>query len=122
MRWRLAFSALALALALATSGVAAAPREGRYEARLCVTTQAGATPNCGAAEAELRRGGRLELRVSDIVYRLALRDAQLKVTTMHGRMQIDEFAAPYEWAGDVLRFSDSVKDVRYEVHLSPRRR
>lgn len=115
MRWPL------LLLALATGSAAAAPREGRYEARLCVATRAGAVPACGPADVEVRRDGRLDVRVADIVYRVAPHDGRLGVTTLHGLMKIDEFDAPYAWAGEVLRFSDPAKDVRYELHLTPRR-
>ena len=40
---------------------------------------------------------------------------------MHGAMQIDEFSAAYQWAGDTLRFSDAAKNVSYEVRLGARR-
>ena len=36
-------------------------------------------------------------------------------------MEIDEFSAAYQWAGDTLRFSDAAKNVRYEVRLGARR-
>jgi len=66
-------------------------------------------------------GPRLSVRVADIVYRLALRSAELDGETMHGSMQIDEFSAAYDWAGDTLRFSDAAKNVLYEVRLGARR-
>ena len=112
----------ALIALLATGAVAgsapAAP--GRYEAQLCVATQAGAEPTCGAAEVEVT-AARISVRVADIVYRLALRPAQLDVETMHGKMQIDEFSAAYDWDGTTLRFIDAAKAVRYEVRLGARR-
>jgi len=109
-------------LALVASGAAGAapPAPGRYEAVLCVATQPRAEPSCGSVEAELRSGGRLSVRVADIVYRLALGRDQIEVATLHGTMQIDEFNAPYEWLGETLRFSDLAKDVRYEVRLGNR--
>lgn len=109
-------------LGLASLAAAAAPAPGRYEAQLCVGTAPGSAPSCGAAEAELRRGGRIDVRVADIVYRLVASDLRLKVAMLHGRMQIDAFDAPYAWDGDVLRFSDAAKSVRYEVRLAARRR
>ena len=41
---------------------------------------------------------------------------------MHGTMQLDEFVASYEWAGQSLRFHDTDKNARYEVKLGERRR
>ena len=113
----------AAALLLVAGAAQAAPGPGRYDAGLCVRTRPdAAAPTCGAAQAELRPGGRLDVRVADIVYRLSLRSSQLDVATMHGRMQIDEFSAFYEWAGDVLVFTDPAKNVRYEVTLGERRK
>ena len=105
----------AIALALCGAAASAAPAPGRYPATLCVTTSASAPPSCGPAELDVRSAGRADLRIADIVYRLTLRPAQVDVTTLHGRMQIDEFSASYEWQGDVLVFVDADKDVRYEV-------
>jgi hypothetical protein len=64
---------------------------------------------------------RISVRVADIVHRLALKPAQRDVETMHGRMQIDEFSAAYEWDGATLRFSDAAKDVRYGVRMGARK-
>ncbi|MDQ6640721.1 MAG: hypothetical protein M3Z15_13815 [Pseudomonadota bacterium] len=111
----------AVLIALAASGAAAAPAApGRYDAELCVATAPQAAPSCGGADVEVAPG-RINVRVADIVYRLALRGAQLDVETMHGRMQIDEFSAAYDWAGTTLRFSDAAKEVRYEVRIGARR-
>ena len=107
-----------LAAGAAASAMPAAP--GRYDAELCVATRPGAAPSCGAAEVEVTPA-RISVRVADIVYRLALRPAQLDVATMHGQMQIDEFSAAYDWDGTTLRFSDAAKDVRYEVRIGARR-
>ena len=117
MRWPLLLVPFTALAATAT----AAPAPGRYDAQLCVATQPAAAPSCGAALVELRGGGRIEVRVADIVYRLALRSSQLDATTLHGRMQIDAFSAAYAWQGKVLRFSDADKHVRYEVSLTRRR-
>ena len=95
---------------------------GRYDGQLCVATQADAEPSCGAAEVDMPSARRLSVRVSDIVYRLALRGTQLDVTTMHGNMQIDEFSAAYKWSGDTLFFGDPAKDARYEVRVGARKR
>jgi hypothetical protein len=109
------------ALAAAPSAAGAAPPgPGRYEGLLCVATQPSSAPTCGGVDIELRSGGRITLRVADIVYQLALGREQLVVATLHGAMQIDEFDAPYDWQGETLRFSDVAKAVRYEVRLGSR--
>ena len=111
----------AVLIALAASTAAAAPAApGRYDGKLCVATRPEAAPTCGSAEVEVATA-RIEVRVADIVYRLALRSEQLDVRTRHGRMQIDEFSAAYDWAGTTLRFGDAAKDVRYEVRIGARR-
>ena len=110
-----------LVLLVAALPAGAAPSAGRYEAQLCVATQPGAEPACGPAEVEMRGEARLDVRVFDVRYRLALRSSQLDVTTLHGAMQIDEFSSPYEWAGSTLRFGDEARAVRYEVRLGARR-
>ncbi len=117
---------MSLLLLLATaSSASAAPSSGRYDAQLCVATRPGAEPGCGAAEADVRAGGRVDVRVADVVYKLALRSSRLDVATFHGALQIDEFSSPFEWdktvAGEVLRFGDEAKSVRYEVRLGARR-
>jgi hypothetical protein len=111
---------LALATAASVAAAAAPAPPGHYDAELCVATSPSATPTCGAADVEVT-AARITVRVADIVYRLALRTAQLDVETMHGAMQIDEFSAPYDWQGTTLRFSDAAKDVRYEVRIGARR-
>ena len=40
---------------------------------------------------------------------------------MHGAMQIDEFVAVYEWAGNSLQFVDANKNARYELKLGERK-
>ena len=110
----------ALLALLATTGMAAPAPPGRYDGELCVATRPQAAPTCGAAEVEVTPA-RISVRVADIVYRLALKAAQLDVETMHGQMQIDEFSAAYDWDGTTLRFSDADKDVRYEVRIGARR-
>ena len=122
---RLGASCAALALLLAGPLPAgAAPAAGAYGATLCVrlSTQ---PPSCGPVQAQLS-ARRLELRASDIVYRLALpaqpASTRLDVQVMHGTMQIDEFNAPFEWIGTALRFDDSDKQTRYEVQLGERER
>jgi hypothetical protein len=114
----------ALISLLAATGTSAAPAPpappGRYHGELCVATRPQAAPTCGAAEVEVTPA-RISVRIADIVYRLALRPAQLDVETLHGKMQIDEFSAAYDWQGTTLRFSDADKDVRYEVRIGSRR-
>jgi hypothetical protein len=114
------FTAAVCAAAAAAAQAAPALQGGRYDAQLCVATRPDAAPTCGAAEVQVA-GPRLSVRVADIVYRLALRSAELDVATMHGSMQIDEFSAAYDWAGDTLRFNDAAKNVLYEVRLGARR-
>ncbi|MEP7302656.1 MAG: hypothetical protein ABI699_14145 [Caldimonas sp.] len=117
MRWPVLLLALGAAHA-----AAAAPAPGRYQARLCVATSASAPPGCGPAELAIHPAGRAELRVADVVYRLHLGPARLDVETLHGRMQIDQFSAVYEWQGDVLRFVDTDRQASYEVTVGPRSR
>jgi hypothetical protein len=123
MRVRLAVSAgfaVAFWSAVSSAQPAPAPAGGRYDAQLCVATRADAPATCGAAEVQVT-GRALNVRIADIVYRLALRSAELDVATMHGAMQIDEFSAPYAWDGDSLRFSDADKNVQYELRLGTRK-
>ncbi|KNZ32905.1 MAG: hypothetical protein AD742_09400 [Methylibium sp. NZG] len=111
-----------LAAMLAAAAVQAAPdapAAGRYEGRLCVATSSG-RPDCGPARVELRPTGQARIRVSDMLYSLTLASGQADVVLMHGAMQIDGFAAPYEWKGSALHFIDTAKGVRYEVRLGER--
>src|SRR3954447_25998155 len=109
-------------MVLATAAALAAPSgPGRYEAELCVATQANAAPTCGAADVEIAAGSLMLVRIADIEYRLALHGDKPDVQTMHGKMQIDEFSAAYLWDGTTLRFSDADKDVRYEVRVGARK-
>jgi len=79
-------SAALIALLAAGAAAGAMPTApGRYDAELCVATRPQAAPSCGAAEVEVTPA-RISVRVADIVYRLALRTAQLDVETMHGRI------------------------------------
>ena len=108
-------------LAIAASPVCvAAPAPGRYQATLCVATSASAPPAYGPAELEIHSASRAEVRVSDLVYRLHLRPAQVDVSTLHGRIEIDEFSAEYAWQGAVLRFVDADKKARYEIKAGAR--
>jgi hypothetical protein len=115
-----ALTALAAGAALAATALAAPSSPGHYDAELCVATRPGTPPTCGAADVEVRTG-LVSVRVSDIVYKLALRHDQLDVVTMHGKMQIDEFSSPYQWEATTLVFSDPDKDVRYEVRIGTRK-
>jgi hypothetical protein len=115
----LPFAAAAWLLALAVPASAEPPAAGRYDAQLCVTL-GDAAPSCGAADAQVLRGNRVMVRVSDIVWRLKLNSSQVEVVMMHGAMQIDEFVANYEWAdGPALEFVDADKRTRYALRLSP---
>jgi len=111
-------SLLATTLAAAPALAQQAPATGRYEALMCVTL-GDAAANCGPADAQMLRGGRVLVRISDIVYRLTLHSSQAEVVLMHGAMQIDEFIANYEWSGTTLGFIDADKRTRYELRLTP---
>ena len=113
-------AALLLAAALALPAAAAGPAPGRYQATLCVSPAASAPASCGPAELEVRSTSRAQVRVADIVYHLHLRPEQVDIVTMHGRMQIDEFSAGYEWRDGVLSFLDADKQARYEVRPGAR--
>jgi hypothetical protein len=104
-----------------TPAQAGAPPAGRYEATLCVTNGAQA-PSCGPAEAEVRGGGAVEVRVSDIVYRLAGSGGTSIVVVTQGQMMIDAFDTGPQWTGRSLSFNDAEKQVRYELELGAARR
>ena len=112
------------AIALATLAVAAcsivrgAPTDGHYDGELCVATNTNA-PSCGPAEVSIS-SGQARVQVSDIVYRLTLRDGHLGMVLMHGTMQIDGFSAPFQWEDRVLRFQDPDKPVSYRVRFAER--
>jgi hypothetical protein len=113
---------LALAAALlagAAPAFAQAPAPGRYDGELCVAT-GDAAPDCGPVEVRFARGGQVQLRISDIVYRLQLHSSQVDVMLMHGAMQIDGFTANYEWAGKALTFRDPDKPVSYRLQVGKR--
>ena len=117
---RLAHGVAACALVAASGAAAAAPAIGRYDAQLCVSVSA-AAPSCGAAEVDWQRDSRARVRVSDFSYRLQLHSSQVAVVLMHGAMQVDEFVAPFEWAGNTLQFADAVRGARYELRLGERK-
>jgi hypothetical protein len=121
-------SAVVIALAASGSGVAAAElasgaptQPGRYDATLCVR-HADEAPSCGAAELELQSGGRVRVRVSDIVYRVRVGPVASEVFVLQGSMQIDEFVSGAAWSGGLLRFEDGEKRLRYEVQVTSARR
>ena len=95
-----------------------APPDGRYDGELCVSTAA-QPPNCGAVEAWLFNGsGNAQVMVSDIIYRLSLKDGWLDLMLVHGQMPIDRFSAAYRWSGDVLRFTDIDRSVHYSIRFA----
>ncbi len=112
--------ALALLLGVGMPAAAHPPAAGRYDAQLCIALGA-AAPSCGPAEAQVQRGNRVLVRVSDIEYRLKLKSSQAEVIMMHGTTQIDEFVANYEWTGPALEFVDADKRTRYELRLGAAR-
>lgn len=114
---RCAASMLALAAAAAQADM---PAPGRYDGRFCVSVAAAAA-DCGPAQVDVLRNRRLNVRISDIVYRLTLNSSQVDVVLMHGTMQIDGFVGHYDWADTALQFDDLDKRTRYELRLSSRR-
>lgn len=114
-------SVLALVCAAAAVGAQAAPAPGRYEAQLCVTLSDTA-PTCGPAQVDWRRGQRVRIQLSDIVYQLTLHSSQLDVVLKQGSMQLDEFSTDYAWQGNTLQFADTDKGARYELQLGARRK
>lgn len=108
------------ALALAMRGPAAAPTlpsgPGHHAAQLCVATSA-APPTCGPAQADLYVDGSLSLRVDDVIYHLQMQRGQVEVVLTHNKVQIDEFAVPYVWTGNALRFVDGDRNTRYEIRF-----
>ena len=91
---------------------------------MCVATSV-QPPNCGAVEAWLfNAGGNAQVIVSDIVYRLSLKEGLLELMLVHGQMPIDRFSALYAWAGQVLRFTDLDRSVHYSIRFfdPPRQR
>jgi hypothetical protein len=101
------------------SAAAAVPVMGRYAATLCVVN-AGQPANCGPAEAQVRRGGAVDVRVSDIVYRLARSGNAAVVVVTQGQMMIDVFDTGPQWSGRSLSFVDVEKQVRYQLELGIR--
>ena len=109
--------ALALAtLAVAACSIVRGPTDGHYDGELCVATNAN-PPSCGPAEVSISRG-QARVQVSDIVYRLTLREGRLGMVLMHGTMQIDGFDAPFIWEDRVLRFQDPDKPVFYRIRFA----
>ena len=123
-----ALSVALVVVALAGRGATAADlasvpptQPGRYDATLCVR-HADDAPSCGAAELELQSGGRVRVRVSDIVYQVRVGPAAGEVVVRQGSMQIDEFVGGAAWSGGLLRFEDAEKHLRYEVQVASTRR
>ena len=110
---------LGLAALQASAATAARPAPGRYTAELCVMTIP-ALPNCGPAQVDLRRGGAVHLRVDDLEYHLKLHRGRIDLMLMHGAVEIDDFVAPYQWAGRQLQFIDADRGVLYEVRFGDR--
>ena len=107
-----------LGLGLALAGCALAqrvPEDGRYDGEMCVATGSN-PPSCGPVEALLSHGV-ARVRVSDIVYRMFLKDGRLDMVLLHGSMQIDGFSAPYSWQQRVLQFADPDRPVRYRIRF-----
>ena len=109
------------ALAACGGVLAAAPEAGRHAAELCVATLP-KPPSCGPAQVDVRTDGTMRVRVDDVVYKLQLRSSQVEVVVMHNVVQIDEFTAPFEWAGDALSFNDDGRRSRYELRFAARHR
>jgi opacity protein-like surface antigen len=122
IRSRSVFAACAVLAVLGMANANAAPAVGRYDARLCVATSVEAAPSCGPAQVDWRSGQRVQVQISDVVYRLKLHSSQLDVVLTQGSMQLDEFSADYAWQGDTLQFADRDKGARYELQLGARKR
>ena len=115
--WASALLTMFLALS-GCAGLSQAPPDGQYDGELCVATSV-QPPNCGAVEAWLfNAGGNAQVMVSDIVYRLSLKDGALDLMLVHGQMPIDRFGAAYRWSGDVLRFTDTDRSVHYSIRFA----
>jgi hypothetical protein len=79
-----------------------------------------AAPSCGPAQAQWRSDGELRLQLADLRYLIQLRGQAASVVLMHGSMQVDEFSAPFEWAGPTLQLRDTTRQVLYEVRFRAR--
>ena len=113
--------ASSLAVMLALTGCAqlqGALSDGRYDGELCVATGT-QSANCGPAQVWLSNH-LVQVRVSDIVYRLFLSDGELDLVLMHGAMQVDAFSAPYTWIRRELQFVDPDKPVHYRIRFGDR--
>jgi hypothetical protein len=109
-----------LAPLLAVASVAGAPQGGVYESRLCVSVAA-QPAQCGPAEARMLQDGDLRIQVNDIVYHLIFGEGgNLVGVTLHGAMQVAEFASPFRWKGASLAFGDAPRGLRYELLLGKR--
>ena len=108
------------AAALAAPAAAAGPAPGRYQATLCVSAAASAPASCGPAELEIRSPSRDQVRVADIVYRLATSGNAAVVVVTQGQMMIDAFDTGPQWSGHSLRFLDAEKQVHYQLELGTR--
>jgi uncharacterized protein YdeI (BOF family) len=98
-----------------------APAVGRHDAEMCVATLPKAA-SCGPANVDVRTDGSIRVRIDDVVYSLRLHSSQVSVVVMHNVVQIDEFTAPYEWAGRSLTFADDERRARYELRFGSQRR
>ncbi|MEO5696262.1 MAG: hypothetical protein ABIQ60_03900 [Burkholderiaceae bacterium] len=107
-------AALLSSAALAVDG--SAPPSWHASAELCVATPVD-SQRCGPAQADRLADGTIRLRIDDIAYQLQLRSREVDVVLMHGTLQVDDFSAPFEWIGDVLRFVDIARGLRYEIRF-----
>jgi hypothetical protein len=114
-------SAALAACAAASAAPGTAPEAGRHAAELCVATLP-KPPSCGPAQVDVRADGTMRVRIDDVVYNLQLRSSQVDVVVMHNIVQIDEFTAPFEWAGSALTFNDDGRRSRYELRFAARKR
>ena len=116
--WLLAATGAATPLA-GGSSPAGGPPPGHYDARLCVTVNR-QPPSCGPAEARLQTDGELRVVVHDITYVMGFEQGLLVGITLHGNIQVAEYASTYRWAGSTLLFGDSPRGLQYELQLSPK--
>lgn len=117
--WTLLGRAAAVATLLSMAGpghAAAPPKPGIGTGQLCVATLPKA-PNCGPAEIDVQRNGKLRIRIDDVVYNLQIDGKAAEVMVMHNAVLIDAFAAPYRWDGTTLHFEDGARHSVYEIRL-----
>ncbi len=114
MAWAAVLAPWLVAATAATTAAGAAPPAGPYSAQLCVSVS-GQPASCGPAQAQVLKDGDLRIRIADVVYHLHFQDNFVIGVTLHGAMQVADFASPYRWQGRLLQFYDSPRGLRFEL-------